>query len=39
MVRAYAITAEAIAQERERVGDDLRNFDISRVIRMETGRD
>jgi NADPH:quinone reductase-like Zn-dependent oxidoreductase len=35
MVRAYSITAEAIAQERERAGDDLKNFDISRVIRMD----
>lgn len=35
MVRAYSITAEAIAQEQERAGGDLQNFDISRVIRMD----
>jgi NADPH2:quinone reductase len=35
MVQAYSITAEAIAQEQERVGGDLSSFDISRVIRMD----
>ena len=31
MPRAYSITAEAIAEERQRVGDDLTKFDISRL--------
>jgi NADPH:quinone reductase-like Zn-dependent oxidoreductase len=35
MVRAYAITAEAIAAERQRVGGDLSKVDISRVIRPD----
>ena len=35
MPRAYSITAEAIAEERERVGDDLTKFDVSQVIRMD----
>ncbi len=35
MPRAYAITAEAIAEERKRVGDDLTKFDVSRVIRID----
>ena len=33
--RAYSITADAIAEERERVGGDLNKFDISRVIRLD----
>jgi len=36
MPRAYSIHADAIAQERARVGDDLAKFDISRVIRLDT---
>ncbi len=35
MPRAYSISAESIAQERERVGDDLSRFDVSRVIRLD----
>ena len=35
MPRAYAITAEAIAEERKRVGDDLEKFDVSRVIALD----
>ncbi len=35
MPRAYCISAEAIAAERARVGDDLSKFEISRVIRLE----
>ena len=35
MPRAYAITAEAIAEERRRVKDDLRQFDASRVIKLD----
>lgn len=35
MPRAYAITAEAIAEERRRVNDDLSQFDIARVIRLD----
>ncbi len=35
MPRAYSITAEAIAEERQRVGDDLAKFDVSRVIRLD----
>jgi NADPH:quinone reductase-like Zn-dependent oxidoreductase len=35
-VRAYAITADAIAAERERVGDDPRKMDVSRVIQLDT---
>jgi NADPH:quinone reductase-like Zn-dependent oxidoreductase len=35
MPRAYAITAEAIADERRRVNDDLRQFDASRVIKLD----
>jgi len=34
-VRAYAITSEAVARERERVGDDLENMDISKVIELD----
>jgi crotonyl-CoA carboxylase/reductase len=35
MPRAYSITAEAIAEERKRVGNDLDKFEIARVIRMD----
>lgn len=35
MPRAYAITAEAIAAESQRVGGDLEKFDVSRVIRLD----
>ncbi len=35
MPRAYAITAQAIAAERQRVKDDLEQFDASRVIELE----
>jgi len=35
MPRAYSITAEAIAEERKRVGDDLSKFDVSQVIRLD----
>ncbi len=35
MTRAYSISAESIAKERERVGDDLSRFDVSRVIQMD----
>ncbi|HVN84932.1 MAG TPA: zinc-binding dehydrogenase [Candidatus Binatia bacterium] len=35
MPRAYAITAEAIAEERRRVNNDLSKFDIARVIRLD----
>src|SRR3954452_2999332 len=34
-VRAYAITAEAVARERERVGGDAENMDISKVIELD----
>ena len=34
-MRAYAISAEAIAEERLRVGEDLSKFDVSRVIRLD----
>src|SRR5437764_8942566 len=34
-VRAYAITSEAVARERERVGGDLENMDISNVIELD----
>jgi NADPH:quinone reductase-like Zn-dependent oxidoreductase len=34
--RAYSITAEAIAAERERIGDDSSQFDVSRVIALDT---
>ena len=33
--RAYAITAGAIAQERERVDDDLDRFEVARVIQLD----
>jgi NADPH:quinone reductase-like Zn-dependent oxidoreductase len=35
MPRAFAITAEAIAEERKRVGDDLEKVDVSRIIRLD----
>ncbi len=35
MAQAFAITAEAIAEERKRVGDDLSKFDLARVIRLD----
>ena len=34
MPRAFSISAEAIASERERVGDDLDAFDVARVIEL-----
>jgi len=34
-VRAYSITADAIAAEHRRVGSDLDRFDISRVIQLD----
>ena len=34
-VRAYCITAEAVAAERERVGGDLDKVDVSRVIQLD----
>jgi len=35
MPRAFAINADAIAAERARVGDDLEQFDVARVIQLE----
>ncbi len=35
MAQAFAITAEAIAEEHKRVGDDLAKFDLARVIRLD----
>lgn len=35
MPRAFAISTEAIAAERNRVGDDLEKFDVSRVIALD----
>ena len=35
MPRAYSISADAIAAERRRVGDDLSKFDIARVIHLD----
>ncbi len=35
MPRAYSIKAEAIAKERQRVSDDLSQFDVSRVIQLD----
>jgi len=35
-VRAYSISAEHIAAEKERVGGDLSSFDVARVIRLDT---
>lgn len=34
-VRAYCITAEAVARERERVNDNLDDVDVSRVIELD----
>ncbi|HEX9530689.1 MAG TPA: hypothetical protein VF954_06100 [Acidimicrobiales bacterium] len=34
-VRAYCITAESVARERERVGGDARQMDVSRVIQLD----
>ena len=34
-VRAYCITAEAVARERERVGGDTDKMDVSRVIELD----
>lgn len=34
-VRSYCITAEAVAAERERVGGDLDQVDVSRVIQLD----
>ena len=35
MTRAYSITAEAIASERARVGDDPDRVDIARIITLD----
>ncbi len=35
MTRAYAIRAEAIAEETKRVGGDLEKFDVANVIRLD----
>jgi NADPH:quinone reductase-like Zn-dependent oxidoreductase len=35
MPKAFAITAEAIAEETKRVDGDLEKFDVSRVIRLD----
>ncbi len=35
MPQAYSISAESIAAERKRVGDDLDQFDISKVIQLD----
>jgi NADPH:quinone reductase-like Zn-dependent oxidoreductase len=34
-VRAYCITAEAVAKERERVGGNVRDMDVSKVIELD----
>src|SRR5262245_44057079 len=34
-VRAFSITADAVAAERKRVNDDLNQVDISRVVQMD----
>src|SRR4051794_11209860 len=34
-VRAYSISADAIARERERVGGDPKNMDVSRVVALD----
>src|SRR4051812_20272843 len=34
-VRAYCITTEAVARERERVGGDPKDMDVSRVIELD----
>lgn len=35
MPRAFSISAESIAAERSRVGNDLEKFDISRVVKLD----
>jgi crotonyl-CoA carboxylase/reductase len=35
MPRSYSISVDAIAAERQRVGGDLSQFDVSRVIRLD----
>src|SRR5262245_59018541 len=35
MPRAYSISVDAIAAERKRVNDDLEQFDVSRVIKLD----
>ena len=35
MTRAYSLSVESIARERERVGDDLEAFDVSRVLKLD----
>jgi len=35
MPKSYSISADSIAQERERVGGDLTRFEISRVIKLD----
>ena len=34
-VKAYAITADAVAEERKRVNDDLEQVDIAKVVRLD----
>src|SRR5438477_12206914 len=34
-VRAFCITAEAVARERERVGGDPKDMDVSRVVELD----
>src|SRR3982751_4854363 len=34
-VRAYCITTDAVARERERVGGDPKNMDVSRVVELD----
>src|SRR5437764_13843539 len=34
-VRAYCITAESVARERERVGGDPKDMDVSRVVELD----
>src|SRR5687767_5334251 len=34
-VRAYAITAEAVAREKERVGGDVDKMDVANVIELD----
>jgi len=35
MPQAYSISAESIAKERERVGDDLQKVDVARIIQLD----
>ena len=35
MPRAFSISSESIAKERERVGGDMSKFDISRVVQLD----